>query len=166
MKRFCLVILLVACFFVTGCDNKPETKDSEYPSINFWERQYQDGNTLWFVCYGTSSNELSFVFFEKGSIDPPNIPGIRRIVSREISHQVGTKTIIDKCEGWLIVDNYSTKMIQLPTEKQLYEIKDGKLVSSDERVTLDQMKDYIESQPSDYSIESLLSYVKNNTDND
>lgn len=156
----CFATIIIALMF-TGCCEQPDNSD-EYDNIYFTESQYRSGDYLWYVCYGTcfedSVEKLSFVFFEGGAMDDP--PGQRRVVSRTVSHQQGEKTIIDKQEGWLIDGTYGTKMMQLPTDIQLYEVLDRKLVTSNERVTLAQLENFVESQPEEYTIRALLEYVK------
>jgi hypothetical protein len=161
--RILKLVTLALILLCLGCGNKRQGSPSpEYPSIYFTEDQYRTGDTLWYVCYGTcfedSVERLSFVFFEKGSLEKP--PGVRRIVSRTVSHKEGRKTIIDKQEGWLITDHPGTKMTQLPSFYQLNEIQDQKLVVSSAKVTLDQLKSFLDSKPQQYTIEALLSFAK------
>jgi hypothetical protein len=83
---------------------------------------------------------------------------MRRVVTREIEQRGSGKGT--KQEGYLI-DNIKG-MIQLPTETQLYEIANGELSSSPERVSLAQIKGYLESKPNEYTLESLLAYSEAN----
>ena len=159
IKKLVTLACILMCW---GCDNKQgSNQPPEYPNIYFTEKQYQTGDTLWYVCYGTCSGnsveELTFVLFEKGSIERP--PGTRRVISRTISHKQGTKTIIDRVEGWLITDNPGKQMTQLPWVYQLNEIENNKLVFYNETVTLNQLKDFIESSPKQYTIAALLDFV-------
>ena len=159
MKTFSFALFAICLLFV-GCSKQPD-KESEYPSIYFWEDQRRNGDDLWYVCYGTShenaTKQLTFVLFEKGDLQYP--PGQRRVVSRTVSHKEGTKEIIDKQEGWLIDSAGGTKMIQLPTKMQLYEIQSGRIVTSEERVTLSQIEQFLESHPEEYSIKALLDFT-------
>ncbi len=160
MKYICLTTLAL-CLLSGGCSEQSDTVSSEYPHIIFWENHYQDGDSRWYVCYGTcddenSVEELTFVLFETGSLVNP--PGMRRVVTRDIEQRGrgrGTKQ-----EGYLI-DNIKG-MIQLPTETQLYEIANGELSSSPERVSLAQIKGYLESKSNEYTLESLLAYSAGN----
>lgn len=156
MKYICLTTLAL-CLLVGGCSEQPDTVSSEYPHIVFWENQYRNGDSLWYVCYGVCGQgpvvDLTFVLFEDGSLDNP--PGMRRVVTRELKPE-GGKKFTSKQEGYLI-DNIKG-MIQLPTDTQLYEIANGKLSSSPERVSLAQMKGYLESEPNEYTLKSLLAY--------
>ena len=90
------------------------------------------------------------MLFESGSLDDP--PGIRRVVTRELNPP--------KQEGFLIASYKG--MIQLPTDTQLYEIANRQLSSSPERVSLAQIKGYLESEPNEYTLESLLAHSKAN----
>jgi hypothetical protein len=162
MKHVCLVTLAMCllCIF-SGCSKQPDNgASSGYPHIIFWENNYRIGDSLWYVWYGTcdasddnSVEQLTFVLFESGSLDNP--PGIRRVVRREVKPRDGSEGT-NKQEGYLI-DNFR-RMIQLPTETQLYEIVDGKLSTRPDRVSLAQIKDYLESKPNEYTLESLLKY--------
>jgi len=83
---------------------------------------------------------------------------MRRVVSRDIEQPGRGKG--PKQEGFLIA-NYKG-MIQLPTDTQLYEIVNHQLSSSPERVSLAQVKGYLESEPNEYTLESLLAYSEAN----
>ena len=163
MKYICLTTLTL-CLLSGGCSEQSDTVSSEYPHIIFWENYYKNGDSQWYVCYGTcsenSAEDLAFVLFETGSMDNP--PGLRRVVTREIGQRgvVAGSGKGPKQEGYLI-DNIKG-MIQLPTKTQLYEIVNGKLSSHPERVSLAQIKGYLESNPSEYSLESLLAYSEAN----
>ena len=159
--RIIQLIVLACILMCWGCDNKQGSNQSqEYPNIYFTESPGQTGDTLWYICYGTcfedSVEKLTFVLFEKGSFERP--PGTRRVISRTVSHKQGTKKVIDRVEGWLITDNPS-KMTQLPWVYQLNEIENNKLVFYNETVTLNQLKDFIESSPKQYTIAALLDFV-------
>ena len=149
MKYICLTTLAL-CLLSGGCSEQSDTVSSEYPHIIFWANYIQNGDFQWYVCYGTcdenSVEELTFVLFESGSLDDP--PGIRRVVTRELNPP--------KQEGFLIASYKG--MIQLPTDTQLYEIVNRQLSSSPERVSLAQIKGYLESEPNEYTLESLLEY--------
>jgi len=160
MNYICLATLAL-CLLSCGCSEQSDTVSSEYPHIIFWENHFQNGDSRWYVWYGTcdgenSVEELTFVLFETGSLNNP--PGIRRVVTREIEQRGSGKGT--KQEGYLI-DNMKG-MIQLPTETQLYEIANGELSTRPERVSLAQMKGYLESKPNEYTLESLLAYSAEN----
>lgn len=153
--KYVYMATLALCILCTGCSKQPDSAaSSEHPHITFWERQYRSGDSLWYVCYGTCSEnsvtDLTFVLFESGSLDDP--PGIRRVVTRELNPP--------KQEGFLIASYKG--MIQLPTDTQLYEIANRQLSSSPERVSLAQIKGYLESEPNEYTLESLLAHSKAN----
>ena len=160
--RFSILAICLLCF---GCSEQ-EDKDlsTVYPTIILTENQYRTGDSLWYVCYGScfedSVWELTFVVFEEGSISSCVPPGERRVVSRTLSRKQGSKTIPIKHEAWLIDDYFSQKMIQLPTQTQLYEVRDRQLVTSEQKVTMEQLKRFLDSQPEQYTIEALLSSVK------
>ncbi len=167
MRMFALTTLFVCLLFV-GCSEKSEkesvpgnTSKIEYPHICFWEDYRHIGDDNWYVCYGTcwdsenSIDKLIFVFFEGGPVETR--PGIRRVVARDDRRADG----VSIQEGWLIDDVASGReMIQLPTEAQLYEVQDGELVTSDQRVTLDKIKRFIDSKPKRYTVSALLGYGK------
>ena len=154
------IALLTVSFLFAGCNEQPD-KQSEHPNIVFWQDQRRNADDLWYVCYGTSyengTKNLTFVLFEKGDLQQP--PGQRRVVSRTVSHKEGVKEVIDKQEGWLIDGSIGTTMIQLPTKTQLYEIQNGKIATSEERVTLDSMEQFLQSNPEEYSIRALLDFT-------
>ena len=161
MKYIFLATLAVILSMV-GCSKQPnQESSSEYPHIIFWENQYRNGDSLWNVSYGTcyenSIEELTFVLFDSGSLDNP--PDSRRVITREIDHRDVGKNI-KKQEGYLIGEK--GEMIQLPTETQLYEIVNGKLSSRPERVSITQIKGYLESEPDEYTLKSLLDYAAGN----
>ena len=160
MNKVLLLTMIVLTACQPGCKNKSSNADPKRPNLVYTEDQYRTGDDLWYVCYGTTggpNQELMFVFFEKGALDNP--PGIRRVVSNTVSRQVGAKTIIDRRDSWLIDSYGGDKMIQLPTDTQLYEVQDSKLLTRNERVTLDQLKRFIDSKPQNYTLDHLLSFI-------
>ena len=164
MRLMVFAVCFIVFMFVTGCDEQKKTVQ-EYPGIYFPENQVRIDDDLWYICFGTSSDAehkdmLNFVLFEHGSVSQKDIPGVRRVVSRQLSHKEGEKSVFSKQEGWLIDSYGGNKMIQLPTGTILYEIVDGKIVTNDAVVTLDQLKSFLDSEPKQYTIDVLLEYIK------
>lgn len=145
--------MLVICLLCSSCSKKseeaPTTSSNAQQSIFFTEDYHLRGEDQWYVCFGTRFENrveiLEFVLFQKGSRDWQSE---ERVISRTTDDNIH--------EGYLIDD--SQKEIQLPTDTQLYQILDGKLLSSPYRVTLSQLKSFLETEPEQYTIKRLLSF--------
>ena len=164
--RVLVIAMSAICVLCSSCSKKTDETSTTSPgphpnigapgtqaniSIVFTEDYHLRDEYQWYVCFGThyenSVEKLQFVLFERGSRDWQSE---KRVLSHTTEKNVH--------EGFLIDD--SKKKIQLPTDTQLYQILDGKLLSSPERVTLGQLKAFLATEPIEYTLESLLEHTR------
>lgn len=92
------------------------------------------------------SNQPDQLLYAVLAHDGPQFPGVAALHSAR-----------DSQSGWIELPN--GRHFALPGRNQLYEIHDGRLYTCDERILWRELKDYMDTNPDRYDLESLLNHV-------
>lgn len=114
------------------------------PNVRVWDFRSISGDP-WAISYGSKNGDLLFVIFVGASKHEPVSAGVSYDSSENFTG------VLRRADG---------SEIPLDGRKQLFECVDGKDRESDDRVTLEQFKSFIFSNPEAYNIDSLLQYSK------
>lgn len=137
-----LGVLLLLAITARSVARLPSGHHTE-PKIHVWDYRSIKGN--WKIGYGFKNNELLFVIFVGDSKHEPVSEGISEDSSNNFTG------VLRRADG---------TEIPLDGRKQLFECVDGIDQESDERVTLEEFKSYLSSNPETYCIDALLKYSK------
>ncbi len=141
-----LATAAIATLIGLGLGFLPEGTDKD-------EMFIQRGGERHLVYYGTRFGRLSYVVFIHQNENQPE----------EGETENGQRNTVDQSHDPVLLHAPDGTTVPLPGHHQLYEIEDGKLITSNKRVTLDQLKSFLHSNPETYGIQSLLNDAGSDT---
>lgn len=155
MKNLFITVLTVSVAIgLTACrvEVKEKVGTGDNPSLAVSSKTH-----MYAIGWGYHKDRLEYVAFS-GEKLPSSATGI---VNGEISRDIkqdGTMAGSVKRNFWIARPD-GTK-VSLPSTVQLFEKIDGKYFESNERVTLEEFKAFLDSKPDEYDIPHLVAFSK------